>query len=301
MRLGSFLNTDSTHQSSDEANCALPLWKRPGIIAMLSCIVMWVLVVYAPSTEFAFELSPQTSLPFAIRIFTSRFDVFAGSRLQSAFIWGRYHLEYRFGPDPTTLSPILDYGSLSAGAMTIDELTSPTYSPPAPKRSAIWRNIFSHGSGASNSPALALTGGIEPGQCWAFQGNSGQLGIRLSQAIQAHALTVGHASLSSATSAPKNVALWGLKPADSDFCTSLGDESTPRPKFGSGYCGVHLLSGIYEPTQSNPYQNFTSFTAPTSSSDYYDNMVVEVAGNWGNPIYTCIYRIQIYGQSRASD
>jgi hypothetical protein len=264
---------------------------------MLSCLVAWVVVCQcAPSTDFAFELSPH---PFAIRVFTSRFDVFASTRLQSAFTWGRYHLEFRFGPDPTTLSPVLDYGSLSAGARTVDELTSPTYSPPIPKGSAIWRNIFSRGSRANNSPALALAGGVEPGQCWAFQGNSGQLGIRLSQAIQVHALTVGHASLSSATSAPKNVALWGLKPADSDFCISLGDEGTPRPKFSSGYCSVHLISGIYEPTQSTPYQNFTAHT--DSFSDYFDHMIVEVAGNWGHPTYTCIYRIQIYGQSRASD
>ena len=299
MRLGSFLNTDGIHQSSDEANCALPSWKRLGIVAMLSCIVVWV-VAYAPSTEFAFELSPQTSAPFAIRIFTSGFDVFAGSHLHSAFTWGRYHLEFRFGPDPTALSPVLDYGSLSTGAMTIDELTSPTYTPPTPKRSAIWRNIFSQGSGANNPPALVLTGGIAPGQCWAFQGNSGQLGIRLSQAIQAHALTVGHASLSSATSAPKKVALWGLKPADSDFCSSLGDESTPGPNFSSRYCGVHLISGIYKPTQSNPYQNFTVRT-DSLSSDYFDHMIVEVSENWGHPTYTCIYRIQIYGQSRIID
>ncbi|KAN0127814.1 hypothetical protein V8E53_014370, partial [Lactarius tabidus] len=130
-------------------------------------------------------------------------------------------------------------------------------------------------------------------------GDSGQLGIWLSQAIQVHALTVGHASLSSVISAPKNIALWGLKPADSNFCTSLGDKGTPRPNFSSRYCGVHLISGIYEPTQS-PYQNFTVCT-DSLCSDYFDHMVVEVSRNWGHPTYTCIYHIQIYGQSRASD
>jgi hypothetical protein len=99
---------------------------------------------------------------------------------------------------------------------------SPTYSPPNPKVSALWRNIFSQGSRTNNSPVLTLTGGIEPGQCWAFQGNSRQLRIWLSQAIQVHALTVGHTSLSSVISTPKNITLWGLKLADSDFCTSLG-------------------------------------------------------------------------------
>jgi hypothetical protein len=258
--------------------------------------VLWV-VACAPSTDFAFELSPPPSLPFALRVFTSGFDVFTNHRLQSAFTWGRYHLEFRFGSDPSMLSPILDYGSLSSGGRTIDELTSPTYSPPSHKGSTAWRRIFSRGARANNPPALALTGGIEPGQCWAFRGDSGQLGIRLAQAIHVSTLTVGHANLSSAISAPKNVALWGLKPADSDFCTSLGDVGTPRgtrsPNFGSGYCGVHLISGIYEPTQSTPYQNFTIATCTDSLS--FDHVVVEVSENWGHPTYTCIYRIQIYG------
>ncbi|KAH9068120.1 hypothetical protein EDB83DRAFT_2222788, partial [Lactarius deliciosus] len=185
-----------------------------------------------------------------------------------------------------------DHGSLSAGGWTINELTSATYSPPSHKGSAIWRWIFSRGARANNSPSLALTDGIEPGQCWAFHGDSGQLGIWLARAIRVNALTVRHANLSTALSAPKNVVLWGLKPADGDFCTSLGDASTSRPNFGSGYCGIRLISGIYEPSQSTPYQNFTAFT---DYADYFDHVIVEVSGNWGHPIFTCIYRVQIYG------
>ena len=215
-------------------------------------------MVCAPSIDFAFKLSLPPSLPFTIHIFTSRFDLFAGSHLQSTFTWGQYHMELCFGPDPTTSSSLLDYSSLSAGSRIIDELTSLTYSPSSPKGSAMWRGIFSRGTRAVNLPGLALTGGTEPGQCWDFQGDSGQLRICLSQAIQVSTLTVEHATLLSAISTPKNVVLWGLKPADSEFCTSLGDMGTHRPNFGSGYCGVHLISGIYKPTQSTPYQNFTT-------------------------------------------
>ena len=72
----------------------------------------------------------------------SGFDLFAGSCLQSAFMWGQYHMELCFRPDPTTLSSLLNYGSLSAGSRIIDELTSLTYSPPSPKGSAMWRGVF---------------------------------------------------------------------------------------------------------------------------------------------------------------
>ena len=113
---------------------------------------------------------------------------------------------------------------------------------------------------------------------------SGQLRIRLTQAIQVSVLTVGHANVSSTISAPKDVALWGLKPADSDFCTSLGDVGTPRPNFGSGYHGIHLISGIYKPSQFTPYQNFTACRDVDSGfSDYFDHMIIEVSGNWGHP------------------
>jgi hypothetical protein len=230
--------------------------------------------------------------PLAIHLFTDKFDVFASSHLPSAFTWGHYHLEICFRPDPTTLPPFLNYSSLSAGGRTIEELTSLTYSP-SRKGPAIWL-IFSQGTRATNSPSLTLTSGIEPRQCWAFPADYGWLGIWLSQAIQVPNLTVGHASLSSATaiSTPKNVTLWGLKPADSDFCTFLGDVGTPRPNFGSRYCGVHLISGIYKPSHSTPYQNFTAHM--DSLLSYFNHMIVEVSGNWGHPTYTCIYHIQIY-------
>ncbi|KAI0281521.1 hypothetical protein BC826DRAFT_894641, partial [Russula brevipes] len=188
-----------------------------------------------------------------------------------------------------------DYASLSAGGRIIESLTSATYSP---SRRGIWTHMFSSGSRPDHSPAIALMEGMQPGQCWAFRGDSGQLGIHLPQAIRVSALTVGYADLSSTISAPKRLVLWGLKPVTSDYCTALGDVDIPnQPDFGTGYCGTYLTSGVYDPSVSTLYQNFT--TAPDSShythAHYFDRMIVEVLGNWGHPAFTCIYRIQIYG------
>ena len=138
--------------------------------------------------------------------------------------------------------------------------------------------------------------GMELGQCWPFRGVSGQLGIQLAQPIQVVALAVGHADTPSATSAPKDFVLWGLKPIDSDFCMALGDVGTPKPNLGSGYCGARLLSGVFKPSQSTVYQNFTS-TDFSYGTDYFDRIIVEILGNWGHPKATCIYRIQIYGKA----
>jgi hypothetical protein len=51
------------------------------------------------------------------------------------------------------------------------------------------------------------------------------------------------------TSAPKKVILWGLKPVNSDVYAALGDIGALTPDFGSGYCGIDLLSGIHHEYQ----------------------------------------------------
>jgi Sad1 / UNC-like C-terminal len=146
-------------------------------------------------------------------------------------------------------------------------------------------------------PAFALTDGIGPGQCWAFHGDSGQLGIQLAKAIRMSALTVGHTNMSSTASAPKGLVLWGLKDIDSDVCATFGGMGPPQLDLGSGLCGVRLLSGIYNPSNSQLYQNFTVDPSIPYYTKYFDNVIVQIVGNWGHPDFTCIYRVQIYGET----
>ena len=174
------------------------------------------------STDFAFDVSPPSSLklPFEFRVFTSRLDTFSGNRLPTTITWGSYHVEASFGrrprPEPVS-SAIIDYASLSAGGITVKALTSATYSLTRRKL----YGIFSPKVGKDHSPAVALMEGLEPGQCWAFHGGAGQLGIQLTHAIRVSSLVVGHANISSTASAPKKLVLWGLKPTNSDLCTVL--------------------------------------------------------------------------------
>jgi len=244
------------------------------------------------STDFVFDVSPPPSLklPFEFRVFTSRLDIFSSNRLPTTSTWGHYHVEAYFGRRPrpeSESSPIIDYASLSAGGRTIKALTSTTYSLTQRKLYGIFSKVREN-----HSPAVALMEGLEFGQCWAFHGDAGQLGIQLTHAIRVSSLVVGHANISSTTSAPKKLVLWGLKPANSDLCTVLRDVDTPSPDFGSGHCGIRLLSVIHKPSSSTLYQNFT--ITPVSSH-YFDQLLVQILENWGHPSFTCIYRIQIYG------
>lgn len=270
-------------------------WVKAIIVVSLMTLLVICVASCALSTDFVLTVEPPPLLPFEFRIFSSRLDIFASSRLPTTFTWGRYHIEVYVGRRPRPmLTPVRDYASLSAGGRTIEALTSVAYSPPSPSH---YSALLSWLGRRDRSPALALTDGMEPGQCWAFGGDAGQLGIQLTHAIRVSHLAVGYQSKSPTTSAsaPKNLILWGLKPADSELCVTsggVGDVGTPTADFGSGYCGIRLLSGIYELSDSTPYQNFTT---SVDRCHYFDRVVVQIVGNWGNANFTCIYRIQIYG------
>lgn len=265
------------------------------IVVSLMALSMICVVSCALSADFMLTVEPPPSLPFEFRIFSSRLNIIASSRLPTTFTWGRYNFEVYIGRRPRPmLTPIRDHSSLSAGGQTIEALTSVAYSPPSPSRYSV---LFSWLRRRGNSPALALTDGMEPGQCWAFCGDTGQLGIKLTHAIRVSHLTVGYQSKSSTTSAPKGIILWGLKPADSELCVTSGgvrEVGVPAPDFGSGYCGIRLLSGIYELSDSTNFQNFTT-SVINNWNHYFDRMIIQIVGNWGNADFTCIYRIQIYG------
>jgi SUN domain-containing protein 1/2 len=229
-------------------------------------------------------------------------EVFSGSRLPTIFTlrWGQYEVDVYVmrRPRPVLrLSPLLEYASLSAGGRTIEALTSTTYSPPSSGRHIFFSRKKTPRQ--RQTPGLALTDGMEPGKCWPFDGDAGQLGIQLVHPIRISHLSVGYPNTSRVTAAPKALVLWGLKPADSEVCATLGDVGTRTPDFGSGYCGIRLLSGSYEPEFSMPmyYQNFTT-TADDSYDRYFDRIVFQVLGNWGHADFTCIYRIWVYGRAQ---
>jgi hypothetical protein len=191
------------------------------------------------------------------------------------------------------------------GGRVIDTLTSESYSPPASLRNLF--AIFPQVSGETlkHPPAVTLTDGMEPGECWALCGDFGQIGIQFMSAIRLSSLAVGHANLSSTgwttASAPKRLALWGLKSlksTDNGICDISGDKGIrgiPTPDFGPGYCGVHLLSSIHEPSNSRIYQNFS---ISTHDNHYFNRVIIQVLENWGHKAFTCIYRIHVYSHSQ---
>lgn len=292
-----------TNEVSSQVHSPAGAWSRTLVVGTFTTLWVFWLAVCAISTDFAFNFEPPPSFPFELRVFTSRMDFFADNRLPTTFKWRLYHMEVLLGRRQLPVAhstaswirsaappPILEYASISAGGKVIETLTSEMYSPP---------DLFAFFSRASrenskHSPAVALTDGMEPGQCWSLRGESGQIGIQFARAIRLSSLVVRHANVpsESAASAPKKLVLWGLKSTDSGSCDTSGDEEIPTPEFGPGYCGIRLLSGIHNPLSSKFYQNFT---ISMHNDHYFDRIIIQVSSNWGHKAFTCIYRIQVYG------
>ncbi|XP_062455740.1 SUN domain-containing protein 5-like [Rhea pennata] len=136
---------------------------------------------------------------------------------------------------------------------------------------------------AAKPPETILQPDVTPGQCWAFQGSQGQVVVRLPAPVQPTAVTVQHiykAASPSGTvsSAPRDVTVSGVD--------EEGEEET-------------LLGAFTYDVEAEAIQ---SFPLKHKSSRAFQYIKLSVQSNWGNPEYTCIYRVQVHGQvaSRSS-
>lgn len=186
------------------------------------------------------------------------------------------------------------------GSRSIPVLTSPLYSPPlhldiTRVDRTFWKSFSPRPT--IHPPEMALSGSNSPGQCWAFAGYSGQLGIQLPVPVRVTSFIIEHTWDKSFTeSAPRNVVLWGLVPTDGIDLdpTFRNTSSNPlQPRFGTSYFGIQLASVVFDVIQGQPRQTFSLHHA--ASHRHFDHLVAQILGNWGHPDYTCLYRLEIYG------
>ncbi|NWV09499.1 SPAG4 protein, partial [Ptilonorhynchus violaceus] len=129
-----------------------------------------------------------------------------------------------------------------------------------------------------------------PGNCWAFKGQQGQVVIRLPARVHLTALTVQHITRDASpsgtlVSAPRDIAVFVslLRAAGGDLALGegrTGDEET--------LLGMFTYDVEKEPVQTFPLKNMLLPRA-------FSHVKLLVKSNWGNPWYTCIYRVQVHG------
>ena len=265
---------------------------------IILAIIAFPAIVAVTIGNFSFEVTSSAPSALGLRLFTDKFDHFVGPRLQHSFSIRHLNMEASFGFHPDSTSAHSDT-NFARASRSIPGLTSPLYSPPlhldiTRVDRTFWKSFSPRP--AIHPPEMALSGSNNPGHCWAFAGYSGQLGIQLPVPVRITSLVVEHTWDTSFTeSAPRNVVLWGLVPADNidPHSPSRNTSSPLQPRFGTSYVGTQLASVVFDATQGQPRQTFVLHH--TTTNRHFEVVVAQILGNWGHPDYTCLYRLEIYG------
>lgn len=152
---------------------------------------------------------------------------------------------------------------------------------------------------------------IEPGHCMAFLGNHSQVGIGLSHRLSVTAVSIDNPDASiliDADAAPRNFSVWAVYKTlpKLDGHPNLLAQSHLRPWLHSNVdpAGFKLLKmGNFEHKSPfpRPVQTFYLENVWSMEKLAVSAILFSFSGNWGNPAFTCVYRVRVHGQKRARE
>ncbi|XP_037352764.1 SUN domain-containing protein 5 [Talpa occidentalis] len=164
-----------------------------------------------------------------------------------------------------------DFALKSIGATIDFEQTSATYNYDKARSYWNWIRLWNY----AQPPDVILEPNVTPGNCWAFSGDRGQVTIRLAQKVYLSNLTLQHI--------PKTISLSGsLDTAPKDFVI-YGMEGSPKEE---------VFLGAFQFQPENIIQTFQLQNQPPRS---FGAVKVKISSNWGNPRFTCLYRVRVHG------
>uniref|UniRef100_A0A452SDV5 Sad1 and UNC84 domain containing 5 n=1 Tax=Ursus americanus TaxID=9643 RepID=A0A452SDV5_URSAM len=164
-----------------------------------------------------------------------------------------------------------DFALKSIGASIDFEQTSATYNHDKARSYWNWIRLWNY----AQPPDVILEPNMTPGNCWAFSGDRGQVTIRLAQKVYLSNLTLQHI--------PKTISLSGsLDTAPKDFVI-YGMEGSPREE---------VFLGAFQFQPENIIQMFQLQNQPVRA---FGAVKVKISSNWGNPRFTCLYRVRVHG------
>ncbi|XP_025025731.1 SUN domain-containing protein 3-like [Python bivittatus] len=165
-----------------------------------------------------------------------------------------------------------DWAQKTVGATIDKDRTSKSYV------SEYLENCWSFLSiSSANPPDTILQPDVHPGNCWAFQGSEGQAVIRLPEKIQPTAVTVQHITkaispVGEVSSALKDFLVYGLN-----------DETNEEILLGTFMYDIEK-------------EAIQTFQLKNEQEKNYQYIKFKVQSNWGNPKFTCIYRVRVHGK-----
>ncbi|XDA82555.1 hypothetical protein R6Z07F_012470 [Ovis aries] len=164
-----------------------------------------------------------------------------------------------------------DFALKSIGASIDFEQTSATYNHDKACSYWNWIRLWNY----AQPPDVILEPNVTPGNCWAFSGDRGQVTIRLAQKVYLSNLTLQHI--------PKTISLSGsLDTAPKDFVI-YGMEGSPKEE---------VFLGAFQFQPENIIQTFQLQNQPPRT---FGAVKVKISSNWGNPRFTCLYRVRVHG------
>ncbi|XP_059753978.1 SUN domain-containing protein 5 [Balaenoptera ricei] len=164
-----------------------------------------------------------------------------------------------------------DFALKSIGASIDYEQTSATYSHDKARSYWNWIRLWNY----AQPPDVILEPNVTPGNCWAFSGDRGQVTIQLAQKVYLSNLTLQHI--------PKTISLSGsLDAAPKDFVI-YGMEVSPKEE---------VFLGAFQFQPENTIQMFQLQNHPPRT---FGAVKVKISSNWGNPRFTCLYRVRVHG------
>ncbi|KAH8371399.1 hypothetical protein KR093_007184 [Drosophila rubida] len=131
----------------------------------------------------------------------------------------------------------------------------------------------------TNTPRVAISPNVQPGECWAFQGFPGFLVLKLNSLVHVTGFTLEHISKSLSPtgridSAPRNFTVWGLE-----------HEKDQEP----------VLFGEYEYRDNDATLQYF-VVQNTDIKQPYEIVEMRIETNHGHPDYTCLYRFRVHGK-----
>ncbi|KZT73665.1 hypothetical protein DAEQUDRAFT_683997 [Daedalea quercina L-15889] len=216
-----------------------------------------------------------------------------------------------------------DFALYSAGAQVIPGLTTQTYEiPPGGFLSQVAGFFAGSGTGAiGRPPVTALHHETNPGHCWPFSGQQGQLGIKLAAPTFISDITIDHVAKELAPdrrAAPRNMELWGFVEGK-DNLEKLQEWRTKREemRMDAALNGESAAQDVEPPVPASlkhwgeviRVANFTynihapdhiqTFAVPQEMKDLgidFGVVALLIENNWGREDFTCLYRVRVHGQ-----
>ncbi|KAL1666920.1 hypothetical protein GGF50DRAFT_87067 [Schizophyllum commune] len=219
----------------------------------------------------------------------------------------------------------VDHALFTGGGAIVPTLTSPSLRQSLAAPRSGFSSVISwisggHGDIVERSPVIALTPGVQPGQCWAFAAGEGRLGVKLRLPARIDEVTIEHAAGSIAydlRSAPRDMEVWalidGADNAEKWAAVTAAREAAGAPadegeaafaaemaRLTHGALYVRIAQFAYDIEAGRYAQSFAVAEDVREQGMDFGIVMLRVLSNWGHPGHTCLYRFRVHGETAAT-